>query len=323
MSALISVIVPVYNFEDCIRRCVDSILGQTYRDIELILVDDGSKGRSGAICDEYKTLDDRVKVVHKENGGTSEARNYGLELAEGAYIGFVDGDDFIDPDFYQVLYDLIVEYQTDLSMVSYRQLQQDQSVPKADSGRISVMERKQAVAELLLDDEIQNYVWNKLYKRELFDHIHFSVGVVYDDIYIMYELFRESRDIVYMRTPKYNYCIRETGVIKTGSHKKREDALLAVSRRFQDVGTQFPDLREYNAYAFVLWMIRLYTYTVKEKDPDDGFIRKEYSRLQEQFEEHTAFIIGRLKPLKRVILFAMLWDLDRGKEILEKIDEIA
>ena len=128
MSALISVIVPVYNFEDCIRRCVDSILGQTYRDIELILVDDGSKDRSGAICDEYKTLDDRVKVVHKENGGTSEARNYGLELAEGAYIGFVDGDDFIDPDFYQVLYDLIVEYQTDLSMVSYRQLQQDQSV---------------------------------------------------------------------------------------------------------------------------------------------------------------------------------------------------
>ena len=219
-----------------------------------------------------------------------------MELAEGAYIGFVDGDDFIDPDFYQVLYDLIVEYQTDLSMVSYRQLQQDQSVPKADSGRISVMERKQAVAELLLGDEIQNYVWNKLYKRELFDHIHFSVGVVYDDIYIMYELFRESRDIVYMRTPKYNYCIRET---------------------------QFPDLREYNAYAFVLWMIRLYTYTVKEKDPDDGFIRKEYSRLQEQFEEHTAFIIGRLKPLKRVILFAMLWDLDRGKEILEKIDEIA
>lgn len=126
MNALISIIVPVYNFESCIRKCVDSILCQTYSNIELILVDDGSRDQSGAICDEYQRYDSRVKVLHKENGGTSEARNYGLDMAEGRYIGFVDGDDFIDPDFYQVLYDSITEYKTDISMVSYRQLKQNQ-----------------------------------------------------------------------------------------------------------------------------------------------------------------------------------------------------
>lgn len=322
MDALISVIVPVYNFESCIRRCVDSILGQTYSNIELILVNDGSQDQSGAICDEYKKLDSRVKVIHKENGGTSEARNYGLDLAEGAYIGFIDGDDFIDPDFYQVLFDLIIKYKTDMSMVSYRQLRNNQSTPKADSGSISVMEREQAIGELLIDDEIQNYVWNKLYKKELFDNIRFPVGVVYDDIYIMYELFRESQSVVYMRTPKYYYCIRETSVINKNSHKKREDALQAVSVRFQSVGTDFPNLKGYNAYAFVLWMIRLYTFTVRENDQNDEFIRKEYTRFQKQYEENAAFIIARLKPLKRIILFAMLWDLDKAKEILKKIDAI-
>lgn len=185
------------------------------------------------------------------------------------------------------------------------------------------MERKQAVRELLLDDEIQNYVWNKLYTRELFDNIRFPVGVVYDDINIMYELFRESRNVVYVRTPKYNYCIRETSVINTNSHKKREDALLAVVRRFQDVRTDFPDLQEYNAYAFVLWIIRMYTFTVREDDQDDGFIRKEYPRFRKQYEENAAFIIDRLKPLKRIILTAMLWDLDKGKEILKTIDAIS
>lgn len=190
MNALISIIVPVYNFEDYIRRCVDSILCQTYSNIELILVDDGSQDQSCVICDEYKNRDSRVKVVHKKNGGTSEARNFGLELAEGEYIGFVDGDDYIDLDFYQVLYDLIIEYETDIAMVSYRQIYSNQSVVKTDSGKISVMERKQAVCELLIDRDVQNYVWNKLYKRELFKEIRFPVGIVYDDINIMYELFR-------------------------------------------------------------------------------------------------------------------------------------
>ncbi|MDO4292591.1 MAG: glycosyltransferase [Eubacteriales bacterium] len=319
MSALISIIVPVYNFEDCLGRCVDSILGQTYSDIELILVDDGSRDQSGAICDAYQSLDPRVKVVHKKNGGTSEARNYGLELASGEYIGFVDGDDFIEPDFYQVLYDLIVKHGTDISMVSYREVWADRAVEKADTGRTFVLEREDAVKGLLLDQEIQNYVWNKLYKRELFREIRFPVGVVYDDINIMYELFRESRSIVYRETAKYNYCIRETSVIHTDSHKKREDGLLSILKRFYEVERDFPSLKQYNAYALVLWMIRIYTYTVKGVDPEDGFIKERMPMFCRLYEENPAFILERLKPLKRVILFIMLWDIEKGKEAVKKL----
>lgn len=322
MNDLISVIVPVYNFQDCLKRCVDSILEQTYINLELILVDDGSQDESGNICDQYKASDHRVKVLHKKNGGTSEARNYGLELAAGDYISFVDGDDFIEPDFYESLYNLITKYNKDIAMVSYQQVKKDRIIPQATSGKVAVIDREMAVQELLLDNTIQNYVWNKLYKRELFKTIRFPVGVVYDDINIMYELFRESNGVVYQETVKYNYCIRDTGVIKTNSHKKREDALLSIEKRFNDVEVDFPSLHKYNAFAYVLWMIRIYTFTVRENGYDYEFIRKRLPLLQKLYEENKLLLINQLKPKKRIVLFVMLWDIDKGKEILECIDSI-
>lgn len=319
MSALISIIVPVYNFEDCLRRCVDSILCQTYSNIELILIDDGSGDCSGAICDEYCDLDGRVKVVHKYNGGASEARNYGLELAEGEYIGFVDGDDFVDPDFYQTLYDLAEGYEADIAMVSYRKIDKNMIMSKDASENISVMGREEAVKELLIDGKVQNYVWNKLYRRDLFHDIRFPVGIVYDDINIMYELFKKSNKVVYWGSAKYSYCIRETGIIHMSTSRNREEALSEVLKRYYAAERDFPSLRQYNAYAFVLWMVRLYTYTAKEGDGDIGYVIAHVPMLMRLYEEFSDLIINRLNPLKRVILFIMLWNAERGLGIVPKL----
>ena len=118
----ISVIVPIFNVENYVRKCVDSILNQTFSDIEIILVDDGSTDASGRICDEYLSKDDRIRVIHKENGGLSDARNAGLDMCTGEYIGFVDGDDYIDGDMYELLYKNLIQYDADISMCRFRRI---------------------------------------------------------------------------------------------------------------------------------------------------------------------------------------------------------
>ena len=115
---LISVIIPIYNVEQYLKECLESVINQTYRNLEIILVDDGSKDKSGKICDEYKNKDERIKVVHKENGGLSDARNAGMKIATGKYIQFIDSDDFIDKDMIETLYNLIIENEADISMCS-------------------------------------------------------------------------------------------------------------------------------------------------------------------------------------------------------------
>lgn len=316
MEGLISVIVPVYNFENCLQKCVDSILNQSYTNLEVILVNDGSKDQSGKVCDYYAQVDSRVKVIHKKNGGASDARNKGLDAATGEYIGFVDGDDWIEKDFFRTLYELIQTHEADLSMISYNEVQESGVRAHADSDNVFVMERTDAVKQLLFDKRIQNYVWNKLYRKELFEQIRFPAGIIYDDINAMYEIFRSAHRIVYAEQPLYNYLIRSNSIVNSGSHQKRVDELDSVIKRYEDVKRDFPELEKENAYALVMWMIRVYTYTVKENDPDDAFIREQYTLFQSEAQKYLCYILPNLKPFKRMILLAMLWDLEKGKEVV-------
>jgi len=319
MNELISVIIPVFNAEPYLRQCVDSVLAQTYDDIEVILVDDGSQDQSGRICDDYQSVDRRIRVIHQENGGTSDARNHGLEIASGRYIGFVDCDDFIDPTFYKVLHDLIVSHQSDIAMVSYRTVENSKVSVRDDSGDERVLNREMSVQELLADRKVQNYVWNKLYRRELFETLRFPVHNVYDDVVIMYELFQRSSSVAFREEALYNYRIRRDSIVHTDSHRKREDALRAVLDRFIAVEKDFTSLHTVNAYAFVLWMVRLYSYTVIENDSDDAFIRDRMPMLRSLCAEEESKITKLLKPEKKVILYAMLWDMDGARQVVRAV----
>ena len=161
MGKLVSIIVPVYNVQKYLKRCIDSIIAQTYENIDISLVDDGSKDESGKICDEYEKIDQRIRVIHKPNGGLSDARNKGMEIAKGEYIGFVDSDDYIAEDMFETLVNLLEETNSEISIVSYYEYYNDKliSVRKADEKE--VMTKTEAIKELLVDTKIQSYAYRK------------------------------------------------------------------------------------------------------------------------------------------------------------------
>ena len=168
MSKLISVIVPVYNVEKYLEKCVSSIVNQTYKNLEIMLVDDGSTDSSGKMCDEFAKKDDRIKVIHKPNGGLSDARNSALKIAKGDYIGFVDSDDYIADDMFETLCDLMEDNNSDISIVSFYEIYNNKLIGVRDSKELENMTKLEAMKELLIDSKIQSYAWNKLFKRELF-----------------------------------------------------------------------------------------------------------------------------------------------------------
>jgi glycosyltransferase involved in cell wall biosynthesis len=183
---LISVIVPVYNTQDYLNRCVDSIINQTYRDLEIILIDDGSTDNSPKICDNYSDLDNRIKVIHKENEGPSSARNMGVEVAKGDYIAFVDSDDWVESDIYQFCVD--ISKKTNSDVVDFKPMlvtELNESKRFSDTRNYKVITGKEILRDYLRQAQVERSpfsVCRKLYKRHLFDDINFPTGKRYEDI---------------------------------------------------------------------------------------------------------------------------------------------
>lgn len=157
-------------------------------------MDDGSTDKSGDICDFYARKDNRVKVVHKENGGAAAARNFALNMVTGQYIGFVDSDDTVEKDFFELLYDLICQYDADISMVAYREIEMGEKIAKLKDKSLIVMNQKQAVKELLFDRKIQTMCGINYIKENYFRVIYFPIGVIYDDISVMYDLLEKTKN---------------------------------------------------------------------------------------------------------------------------------
>ena len=201
MSDLISIIIPVYNVEKYLERCVKSVINQTYKNLEIILVDDGAKDNSGKMCDELSKLDSRIKVIHKENGGLSDARNFGLKIATGDYIGFVDSDDYIADDMYETLYYTIKNNNADISIVSFYEMYKEKVIGVRDSGNLEILSKQEAMKELLIDTKIQSYAWNKLFKKELFNDLKFPTGKNFEDIATTLLLFEKCDKVALLEKP--------------------------------------------------------------------------------------------------------------------------
>ncbi len=218
----ISIIVPVYNVEQFLRRCLDNILVQTFRDFEVLLVNDGSTDNSGHICREYAEKDSRIVIIEKKNGGLSSARNAGLDAAKGEYIGFVDSDDYIAPDMYEFLYENLVKYKADVSICSFYFAYGDGRIrhTKPD-GICRYMSNEEAIKTLLSTKQFENYVWDKLYKRHLFDKIRFPENELFEDIAIMYKLLDSSKAVIYESKPKYYYVQRAGSIVNSGFNQKK------------------------------------------------------------------------------------------------------
>ena len=222
----ISVIVPVYNVEPYLHRCVDSILSQTFLDFELILVDDGSPDNCGAICDEYVAKDVRVKVIHKANGGLSDARNAGLDIAKGDYIGFVDSDDYIHPQMYEILIGIMEREHTDLVQCWYQRVQPNEIITHLPITELP--EVKKYNKETILNQyqpsfwkKIPGYVWLKLYRKAIFEELRFPKGVIIEDQHILIPTIEQCESIALIDLPLYYYVQSPNSILRGGVTLKR------------------------------------------------------------------------------------------------------
>lgn len=217
---MISVIVAVYNIEKYIARCIASLCRQTYRDLEIILVVDGSTDGSEKICRDYAGMDSRIKVIKQENRGLSGARNTGIEQAAGEYIAFVDGDDWVEPEMYETMEALAREQEADLVACRYRCIYRDHELD-GSTGKVTVFsEPYDMLLQYLREDEsykIQHAAWNKLYRRELLDDERFPEGKWYEDIVFSAKILSHVRKGVYIDTALYDYvCEREGSIMNAG-----------------------------------------------------------------------------------------------------------
>ncbi|MDE7184382.1 MAG: glycosyltransferase [Lachnospiraceae bacterium] len=255
MEDLISLIVPVYNVEAYLDRCIHSILKQTYQNLEILLIDDGSTDSSPAKCDAYAAKDSRIKVLHKSNGGLSDARNAGLALAEGAYIGYVDSDDWIEPDMYATLYRACVDNHAQLAVCRYFQEYKDRT-EAGGNGSVVPLAREELLKIYIGGHEdyiIYNSVWSKLYKRELVEGMLFPKGRNSEDIMYTTRAFCRLERAVYVDRCLYHYVLDRDGSIMNASRAERMfgDELPFWREHIACIREMVsPQMADFAAYAF-------------------------------------------------------------------------
>lgn len=220
-SEKISVIIPAYQVEEYLGRCLDSVLKQTYDDLEIIIVDDGSFDCSGDIADRYAEKDLRVKVIHQDNRGQSAARNTGIKIATGTLITFVDADDWISENYIEELYLNLKYYDSDISSCCY--YRDDGNHKKKyifQESKEKVLLNRIETLQFLLWDAIPNYVWGRLYKSELFHDVHFPVGEIWEDLDVLWRLVMKANKISFVFKPLYNYWNNPNGSCSSAGVKQ-------------------------------------------------------------------------------------------------------
>ena len=247
MEPLISVIVPVYNVEQYVETCIQSIINQTYKNLEIILVDDGSTDCSGKICDDMARQDKRIRVIHKENGGLSDARNIGIDYATGKLITFVDSDDYLTEKMIEKLYTSKVAHEAQISCCLLRFVSENppkdvSSAFKTSEGESSCLSQSEALKKMLKQSEILHSAWAKLYDTELFQNIRYPKGELYEDFGTTYKLFALSGRVAFIRIEGYCYFMRPGSIQNSKFTKKKMAELKFAKEQKEYLDTRFPQL---------------------------------------------------------------------------------
>ena len=238
MDELISIIVPVYRVEKYLRTCAESILNQTYSNFELILADDGSDDASSQICDEIREEDKRVKVIHKKNGGLSDARNAGINIAEGKYLSFIDSDDIVHPEFLQTLLSIIQERDCDIAVCDILKFDNSDAVQMFDPITDISVDIKKPIECFYNTNAYYDAAWNKLYKRAIFGNIRYPYRKIHEDVYTTYKVFMNAKRIGVTDAKLYLYRQRNesiTGSVKSVPNVDIEEALWERKNFFKAV----------------------------------------------------------------------------------------
>ena len=245
-APLISVIVPVYKVESYLDRCVQSIVNQTYQNLEIILVDDGSPDHCPAMCDAWAAKDNRIRVIHKENGGLSDARNAGMAVATGEFVGFVDSDDWLNPQMYHCLYEAIASTDSDIASCGARRVWADGRPSKevCAVNRDCVLEREAAMGALITANGLIQTVWNKLYRKNIIEGLLFLKGQIYEDEFWTWQAIAKARRVVTIHSSYYYYLQRSDSIMGRGFSEKYLQVVQAKILRQNYIERAMPDLRD-------------------------------------------------------------------------------
>lgn len=252
MQPLISVIIPAYNIEDYIERCLKSVCEQTYTNLEIIVVDDGSGDRTGEIIDRIAKEDTRIIPIHKKNAGVSAARNTGLDRATGDYIGFVDGDDIIEEDMYEFLLNNALKYDADISHCGYQMVFPNRVDYYYNTGEIRIQDKYQGVYDLIKADKVEPGLGNKLYKREVTRNARLDENIkINEDLLFNYILFRNSKKSVFVDFSKYYYMVRENSASTSSInvHKMKDPLRVLEIMMNQETGAIYELLEKRYLYT--------------------------------------------------------------------------
>jgi len=308
-NILISVIVPVYNVEEYLPRCVDSIMAQTYRNLEIILVDDGTKDNSDQICDAYAARDSRIKVIHKKNGGLSSARNAGMDIAKGEYFGFVDSDDWIEPETYETMLKLALKY--DAKMVCGGRYNVDSATGDKTVGlcpqKEEVISGVEMLGRVFIWDQCDSAATDKLFHRSLFQKIRYPLGVISEDVAIFYILAEQTERVAMCSRPMYNYYHRDN----TLSTAKLSDKTFHFQRHtdkiYPYVQEKHPEIKKQARY----FRVRSLVHSVMSVDLADTESQEKYGQqckvARKELRKHIGFLLtgpyfGRQERLTDLLL---------------------
>lgn len=282
MKDIISVIVPVYNVETYLSTCLDSILRQSYGQLEIIIVDDGSTDQSGMICDEYEKKDSRIKVIHQKNGGAAKAKNTGLSVATGEYLSFVDSDDYLEPLAYEIMLSYLEKYQADVVQASFRNCYIDKQVACRTLKEIKMFETEEFLQRYTVDWTC-GLLWDKLYCRRLFDGIKFEEGHKIDDEFFTYQGVMNAKKIIHIPDLVYNYRKRKSSVMlrKETQQEIVLDKLEYLEKRRKNVIAKFPQLQQEFDYHYLSMLVIL----SKDAATTEMSIRKTKSMIKSYFRE--------------------------------------
>ncbi|RGR73077.1 glycosyltransferase family 2 protein [Holdemania filiformis] len=239
-TPLISIILPLYNVENYLPKCMESLINQTYENIEIVMVDDGSDSVCAKLCDDYLQIDGRVKVFHKKNGGLSDARNYGIERASGEFIACIDPDDYVDLDYIEYLFKLIKKYNTKMSVCQHRICYSNGKVIELNLDGSEILCAEKALERMLYNDVIDTSAWAKLYHISLFDKIRYPKGKIFEDIGTTYLFMIQSEDIAIGYESKYNYVIRSNSIVNSNFNENKLQLLEMTDKMSADVVEKYP-----------------------------------------------------------------------------------
>lgn len=275
-NVLISIVVPVYNVADYMRKCLDSIIAQTYKPIEIILVDDGATDNSSEICDEYEQrYPQLINVVHQKNRGLSGARNTGLSYAHGEYITFVDSDDWIAPDMVETMYRNLKKYDAQISGVSfYKTFEDGKKIKVTSKTEISVMSREETLGKFLFNENMNVCVCGKLYLTSLWDIVKCPEGKLFEDQYTTYKLIDQAETVVYDPSPKYYYVQRNGSIAHSSFTEKTYDLYEGVQEQYGYIVNKYPKLQSQLFVAKITWEIVFFNMMFRAGKNDKLLVEK-------------------------------------------------